>query len=274
MADGGHWTDAYYGALYAESVGDLLTPSLSALEAEVVALLLGLDARDRVLDLACGHGRHARVLAGRVGAVVGLERSAEYLRRATATGAPPSRPAGAGERGRGASATPTAIAPLYLRGDVRALPFASGAFDAAYSWYASLFMFDDATNAACLAELARVVRPGGRLLVHHANPLALALQPHDVARRELPDGAVVEEESVFDAARGVDRSTRRLVRPGGEALEATAELRYFAPSEWPALARGAGLRLVDVTSTTDAAARRSASGAEAPDLIAVLERPA
>jgi SAM-dependent methyltransferase len=249
-----HWTDAYYGALYLDTVEDLLSPALSSFEADVIAALLALGSRERVLDLACGHGRHARVLAGRVGAMVGVDRSAAYLRRARAA----------------STAEPT----RYLQADLRALPLRSASFDAAYSWYASLFMFDDVANAAALAEVARVVRPGGRLLVHHANPLALARNPHETARRTLADGSGVEEESVFDPDRGVDRCTRRLVRPGGGALEATAHLRYYKPTEWRTLARAAGLRLVRITSTTDAAARRSSElGPEAPDLIAVLEKP-
>jgi SAM-dependent methyltransferase len=255
-----HWTEAYYGALYLESVEDLLTPALSAIEAEVIASLLSLRAGARVLDLACGQGRHARVVAGRVGTMVGVDRSGPYLRRAA--------------RSVTRLANPTPNPPLYVQADLRALPFRSSTFDAAYSWYASLFMFDDAENAAALGELARVVRPGGRLLVHHANPLALALNPHETARRTLADGSVVVEDSVFDPGRGVDRCTRRLVRPGGDALEATAHLRYYKPSEWRTLARAASLRLVRVTSTTDAAARGSSEpGPEAPDLIALLEKP-
>lgn len=231
-------------------MGDLLGPRLSALEADVIAALLALAPGQRVLDLACGHGRHAGPLAARA-RVVGLDRSGPYLARARAEGVG---------------------APL-VRGDVRALPFADGAFDAAFSWYASLFMFGDEENAACLAEAARVVRAGGRLVVHHANPLRLALAPRETARRVLADGAVVEETSVFDAARGVDRCARRLVRPGGAALAGTAELRYYSPSEWSGLARRAGLRLVELTSTPDAVRRtRREPGPEAPDLIALLEK--
>jgi SAM-dependent methyltransferase len=223
-------------------------------EAGVVAGLLGLAPGDRVLDLACGHGRHARVLAGSA-RVVGVDRSGAYLRLAAA--APPRGPA-----------------PAWVRSDVRALPFGRGAFDAAFSWYASLFMFDDTVNEACLAEAGRVLRPGGRLLVHHANPLRLALEPHASARRELPDGSVVEERSEFDAARGVDRCARRLVRPGGDVLAATAELRYYMPTEWGRLAERAGLRLVELTSTPDAGrAPRREPGPESPDLIALLEKP-
>jgi SAM-dependent methyltransferase len=241
-----HWSDGYYGDLYLDSVADLLTPGLSALEAEVIARLLGLGPGDRVLDLACGHGRHARALAGRVRVLVALDRSRPYLRRAA--------------RG------PASRAPLLVQADLRALPCAEGAFDAVYSWYASLFMYDEAGNAAALAGLARVLRRGGRALVHHGNPLRLAADPVASTRRTLPDGSAVEEEARFDAAAGVERARRRLVRPDGTALEGTAALRYYRPDEWDALACGAGLRLIEVTSTTGAV------GPAAPDLIAVMER--
>ena len=256
------WTDAYFGDLYLRSVEDLLTPRLSALEAEAIAALLRLGGSERVLDLACGHGRHARLLAPAVGGMVGVDRSLDYLRRARRQQGPIPAP------GR-----PGAVVHL-MQGDVRALPFRSGAFDAAYSWYSSLFMFDDATNARALAEAARVLRPGGRLVVHHANPLRLALAPRESAARTLADGSRVEEESVFDAATGVDRCARRLVAPSGAVLAATAELRYYRSSEWLPLAEGAGLRLVAITSTPWAALEPTGElGCDAPDLVAVLERP-
>lgn len=245
-----HWTDAYYGALYLDSVAGLLGPERSALEAEAIARGLGLRAGERVLDLACGWGRHLPPLAARGVRVVGLERSEAYAARA---------------------------AGRVVRGDVRALPFADAAFDAAYSWYASLLMFDDATNLACLAEAARVLRPGGRLLVQHANPLALAARPHESARRVLPDGSVVTEESVYDPAAGVDRCARRLVRPSGAVLAATAELRYYLPSEWRTFAPRAGLEVIGITTTPRVFEPVDAipgyDGPDAPDLVALLRRP-
>ena len=90
-----HWADDYYGDLYYESVADLLTARMSGFEAELLRRLLELGPGDRVLDLACGHGRHARALSPEVGLLVGIDRNPEYL----ATGPPlrrrarPGRPA-------------------------------------------------------------------------------------------------------------------------------------------------------------------------------------
>jgi SAM-dependent methyltransferase len=159
----------------------------------------------------------------------------------------------------------------WIRGDLRGLPFRDGSVDAAWSWYASIFMWEEAANQRALEGVARLLRSGGRLLIQHANPLALAREPHAAVRRTLPDGGQVVEHSTFDPVTGVDRCARRLVRADGSVLEGTARLRYYSPSEWEPLAHSAGLRLRAVTSTTPPPGGRP--GPAAPDLIALLEKP-
>jgi ubiquinone/menaquinone biosynthesis C-methylase UbiE len=98
----------------------------------------------RVLDLGVGPGTSALEMARADPARrhVGLDVSAAMLRRAA----------------RHARASRVAL-PL-VRADVRALPVRSGAFDAA-TGHSFLYLLDDA--AAALAEVRRVVRPGGRV---------------------------------------------------------------------------------------------------------------
>ncbi len=246
----GHWSDDYYGELYYESVADLLTARMSTFEAGLIRRLLALGPGDRVLDLACGHGRHARALSPEVGLLVGVDRSGDYLARARHSGA------------------------ALVRGDVRAPPFRPGSLDAVYSWYASLFMYDDAENERCLAAAAALLRPGGRWLVHHGNPLALRREPTAVAAWDRPGGGRVEETSRFDPATGRDACTRRVIRADGSVLAGTAHLRYYTPEEWRGLAGGCGLELLGITSTWQADRPAERFDDDAPDLIAIGRRPA
>jgi SAM-dependent methyltransferase len=245
-----HWADDYYGDLYYESVADLLTSRLSGIEAALLLRMLEVGSGDRVLDLACGHGRHARAISPEVGLLVGIDRNPEYLARARDSGA------------------------VLVQGDVRALPLQAGTFDAVYSWYSSLFMYDDDENARCLAEAARLLRPGGRILVHHDNPLRLRRQPEQVAAWDMPGGGKVEESSRYDPETGRDTCTRRLTRQDGSVLAGVAHLRYYTPEEWQELGGRCGLEITRITSTLQADRPAERLDDDAPDLIALGRRSA
>jgi SAM-dependent methyltransferase len=245
-----HWADDYYGDLYYESVADLLTARMSGFEAGVLRRLLALSPRDRVLDLACGHGRHARALSPEVGLLVGMDRNPEYLARARHSGA------------------------ALVRGDLRALPFRPGSLDALYSWYSSLFMYDDEENVRCLAAAVAMLRPGGRIVVHHDNPARLRRQPEQSVEWERPGGGRVEERSVYDPATGRDSCTRRVIRADGTVLAGVAHLRYYTPEEWEGLAGRCGLDLLGITSTWQADRPAERLDDDAPDLIAIGRRSA
>src|SRR5437868_6332599 len=74
-------TDRYFGELYGELYRQhLLEPGRSRHEAEFAARVLGPKSA-RVLDLAAGFGRHARILA-KDNEVWALDRNADYLRTA------------------------------------------------------------------------------------------------------------------------------------------------------------------------------------------------
>ncbi len=183
-----------------------------------------------------------------MGLLVGVDRNPEYLARARLSGA------------------------HLVRGDLRALPFRPGAFDAVYSWYSSLFMYADGENLRVLAAAARLLRTGGRMIVHHDNPLRLARQTEARAGWDLAGGGRVEEESHFDPSSGVDVCERRLTRRDGTVLAGTARLRYYRPEEWEALAPRAGLRLLRITSTSQAEDPSERLDDDAPDLIALAEK--
>ena len=115
---------------------------------------------DRVLDVATGTGMVAAALVRRYGCrVVGLDQSAEMLGGAAAK----------------LRADPKLAARVELvRGEAESLPFADREFDHLTFTYLMRYVDDP---AATLAELARVVKPGGRVA-----SLEFMLPPNPVAR--------------------------------------------------------------------------------------------
>ena len=115
---------------------------------------------DRVLDVATGTGMVAVSLVRRYGcSVVGLDQSAEMLSGAQAKLDRDHRLAERIE---------------LVRGEAESLPFADGEFDHLTFTYLLRYVDDP---GATLAELARVVRPGGRIA-----SLEFMLPPNPLAR--------------------------------------------------------------------------------------------
>jgi demethylmenaquinone methyltransferase/2-methoxy-6-polyprenyl-1,4-benzoquinol methylase len=101
---------------------------------------------DRVLDVACGTGLVSRALVDRWGChVVGLDQSASMLGRA---------------RAKLAADPQLAERVTLVEGEAESLPFADREFDHLTFTYLLRYVDDP---AATLRELARVVRPGGRI---------------------------------------------------------------------------------------------------------------
>jgi demethylmenaquinone methyltransferase / 2-methoxy-6-polyprenyl-1,4-benzoquinol methylase len=111
-------------------------------------LVARIDAapEDRVLDVATGTGLVARALVERYGcAVVGIDQSADML----------------GGARRALERRPDLAARIDLRrGEAERLPFADAEFDHLTFTYLVRYVDDP---AATLRELARVVKPGGRI---------------------------------------------------------------------------------------------------------------
>src|SRR4051794_38803366 len=113
---------------------------------------IDLVAGQRLLDLGCGQGRHTYEALRRGAAVTAVDLNTKDLEDVdTMVGAM----AEAGE------ITPPG-APVTLRADALALPFDDGHFDRVI---AAEILEHVPNDAAAIAEIARVVRPGGIVAV-------------------------------------------------------------------------------------------------------------
>jgi demethylmenaquinone methyltransferase / 2-methoxy-6-polyprenyl-1,4-benzoquinol methylase len=121
---------------------------------------IGASPGDRVLDVATGTGMVATALVRRYGcSVVGLDQSPQML---------------AGARAKLDSDKRLAERIELVRGEAESLPFADGEFDHLTFTYLLRYVDDP---GATLRELARVVKPGGRIA-----SLEFMLPPNVLAR--------------------------------------------------------------------------------------------
>lgn len=158
----GQWTVVDEG--WGRRAVDFATLSEPANCREYVALhqLLGVGSGDRVLDVACGSGLAVELCAARGAAVAGLDASERLI--AVARDRSPQ-------------------ADLQV-GDMHALPWADDTFDVVTS-----FRGIWGTTPDAVAEVRRVLRPGGRMGLTvwghiKASPGAWALAPFTLATRE------------------------------------------------------------------------------------------
>ncbi len=112
---------------------------------------------DRVLDVATGTGMVAAELLARSDcSVVGIDQSAEMLSAARARFDGPARSGGSVAGGQGRRPARVEL----IEGEADSLPFADESFDALTFTYLLRYVEDP---RATMCELARVVRPGGRV---------------------------------------------------------------------------------------------------------------
>jgi SAM-dependent methyltransferase len=121
---------------------DALSRLLTALQLRAAGRLR-LNAADRFLDVGCATGAAVRGASATVSLAAGIDRSAAMVHRARVC----------------ARALPNAV---FLLADAERLPFPAATFTAVLST-ATLRHFSDPVGA--VREMARVARPGGRIVV-------------------------------------------------------------------------------------------------------------
>ena len=154
--------------LAAEGYEEILRPWFAAYAADAIALS-GVSAPASVVDVACGPGTLGLVAEERGLKVTAVDFSPRMI---------------AGLRNA-------------VLGDGESLPFADGTFDAGFSMFGVIFFESPARG---LAELVRVIRPGGIAVVSSWQPLdetPLLVELFDALRSEDPDLFFPEDELSF-----------------------------------------------------------------------------
>ncbi len=183
--------------------------------AVAVVAMAAPRAGDRLLDIACGTGNGVLLAAARGADVVGVDTAPRLVAVAR------ERAAAAG------------LSPELLVGDALAVPVTDGSFDIVISIFGVIFVSDP---ARAMAEVARVLRPGGRAYVTAwvaAGPINDMLTVLGRAVGRATGGAQPAQPKRFPWSK--TDSIRSIAEPCGLAVSTTRhelEIRAASPAAY------------------------------------------
>jgi SAM-dependent methyltransferase len=208
------WFDStFYHQLYAHRDESEAHSFIDALIAR-----LRPQAGERMLDLGCGAGRHARRLAARGFRVTGLDLSAGSI----------------------AAAKRFERQNLHFRRHDMRRPFGRRVFDCVFNLFTSFGYFDTAEeHAAVVRNVAAALKPGGRLVLDYLNVRVAARQ---LVAREIKETA----GATFTISRWTDRRhlfKRIVVSAAGQAREHVERVACFTLADFNRMFAAQGLRV-------------------------------
>lgn len=184
--------------------------------------MLALPSGARILDVPCGQGRHAHLLAEAGFVVDGLDYSKYLIDLAKTRGTGPTL--------------------KYTRGDMRALPARwTGRFDAVVNLFTSFgFFTEPADDARVIAEFARVLKPNGTLVWHGGS--RDGVMARFLARDwwTSDDGTMIGHDRVFDPLSGVLTIRTTWEGPSGRGTR-EHRIRIYTATRLAELCLDAGL---------------------------------
>jgi ubiquinone/menaquinone biosynthesis C-methylase UbiE len=213
--------DAFFSDFYLRAYTAEAADEKAESQALGAARLAGAAPGAELIDVPCGYGRHSIPL-GRAGfRITGVDRSAALLGEA--------RRRSGHERW-----------PKLVQADYRELPFPDASFDAALNLFSSLGYLGIEQDTRVLAEIGRVLRPGGALVIETMHRDLLVLRWSDSDWRLIGEGRLLLEQRMFDAASGIATTTMTLIDGAGERESRTWSVRVYAVTELLAMLDRAG----------------------------------
>ena len=254
---GHHWFEALADRMGPAYLRYAFTKGTSQ-EVDFITACLNLEPGSMVLDLGCGPGRHAHELARRGLAVVGVDVARRFL-----------------EVGRDAQQScdvtpasglaPAAAVPVHgwVRADAAVLPIATASVDAVVSLCQGAFGLpplgsDDSTDAVIVTEAARVLRPGGHLVLS-------AFSAYFQLRW-------LEQGDTFDAELGRNHEHTTVHDEHGTPHPAELWTSCYTPRELRLLAASAGLDVEAVWSVAPGDYARRTPDLAHPELLLLARR--
>ena len=216
-------------------------------QVEFIEQAIPLNPENRILDLACGYGRHSIILARKGYCLTGYDLSADYIREAVQ------------------EADKVGVMVDFKQVDMRQLDF-SEEFDVILSLSTSLAFYNDEVNRDIFCRIFKALKRKGIFVFDQGNIFSFANKKITKSEK-LSDGRTHHYELVFDATNCVLR--RRSVLEDEQGRDKAGwDIRYYTLPELRILMREIGFDIVKVYGDYD----KSAYSVDSKRLITILHK--
>jgi SAM-dependent methyltransferase len=239
----------YYDVWFKRGASGEAEAARTLSEVDFLLSVLTLPPGSAVLDLACGHGRHAIELAKRGYQVTGLDLSASHLALARE------------------AAAASGVTVNWVEADMRDLP--PGPFDAVINLFSAFgYLESDAADQQVLTAVGQVLRPGGRFILETRNreQVVRTFQPR--VWQPLADGSLFLQEATLDLIEGRIHTRVTLVEPDGRREQRDFIVRQYTLAELVHMLGAAGLTMHESWGGIDG----SRYTLDSPRLLVLAER--
>ena len=221
-----NWYTEFFNEDYLKIYSERLSHDVTERETSFIVDSLGLQEGARVLDLACGHGRHAIALARRSMVVTGQDLNEDYLRKARA------------------DAVREGVEIETVHGDMRDIPFTSE-FDAVINMFTAFGYFDsDDEDVRVLQSVGNSLKGDGQLLLDTINREWVLANYVQNDWHTDDDGNTFLEHREFDLVTGRNHVTFTIVTADGTRRESPGhDIRLYTLTELVRLFDASGLRV-------------------------------
>lgn len=146
-----NWWKTAFDDKYLKTYVDYSTSEATKNEVEFLLQQLSLPKKAHILDLACGTGRHALMLAQKKYQLTAFDFSPTLL-KVLAKNVRSSK-----------------VDIQIIRGDMRKLPFVNK-FDAVINMFTAFGYFSDEDNAQVIKNVSKSLKKGGKFVLDYSNP--------------------------------------------------------------------------------------------------------
>ena len=218
------WYETYFDERYLRQYTPWLTSELSERQVDLIIDRLELEPGAKILDLACGQGRHAIRLAQLGYDVTGLDLSEVLLERAKV------------------DAETAEVNVRWVRADMREIPFGAE-FDAVINIFTAFgYLEDDAQDLDVLRSVARCLVPGGALLLEtiHRDSLLGRFNPN-MFEHNPEERRYILHKNRLDLVRSVMEDRVVVIEDGQVLEERFTSVRLYTIPELTRMLEEAGL---------------------------------